>query len=291
MQALAITGLKHTKGEVEMLFVEKNGVKIPRLGFGTWRLEGEDCVKGVKTALNIGYRHIDTAQAYKNEEFVGEAISTNKIDRSEIFLTTKIWRDNLRYDDIKSSFEKSLKKLKTDYVDLLLIHWPTEEHDSFAHQLKAFKEIKDAGKAKFIGVSNFTVDQMNHAVKELGHEIACNQVEYHPFLNQDKVYECAMSHGMFLTAYSPLARGGVMKNEEIIEIGERYGKNPGQVALRWLMQQDNVVAIPKASSEKNIKANFEIFDFELSDSDMLKLSSLADEDGRIIDPDFAPNWD
>lgn len=274
-----------------MLYVEKNGIKIPKLGFGTWKLEGEECVEAVKLALDTGYRHIDTAQAYNNEEFVGQAIAERDVAREDIFLTTKIWRDNLSPELIASSFKESLQKLKTDYVDLLLIHWPVEDHAPFAEQIVAFEEILKVGKAKNIGISNFTTEQIKYVKDELGSAMITNQVEYQPYLSQEKLLNCLNEHDMFLTAYSPLARGKVITDAKIIEIAEKYRKNAGQIVLRWLMQQENVVAIPKASRKKNIVSNFNIFDFELSEEDMAKISDMAEADGRVVNPDFAPEWD
>lgn len=274
-----------------MLYVEKEGIKIPKLGFGTWQIEGDKCVEAVKTALEVGYRHIDTAQAYGNEEQVGTAIQESGVAREDIFLTTKIWTQNLTPELIASSFKESLEKLKTDYVDLLLIHWPVEDHAPFAEQVVAFEEILKTGGAKNIGISNFTTKQIKYVKDELGSAMITNQVEYHPYLSQKPVLDCLKEHDMFLTAYSPLARGKAITDAQIIEIAEKYSKNAGQIVLRWLMQQEDVVAIPKSSSEKNIKANFDIFDFELSEEDMNRISDMAMADGRLINPDFAPEWD
>ncbi len=272
-----------------MKHVKVNDKKVPALGFGTWQIEGDECRKAVKNALDIGYRHIDTAQAYENEEYVGEGIQESDVDREDIWLTTKVWRNNLNEDRLKESVKESLEKLQTEYVDLLLIHWPFENMDLEA-VLKKMNELVDEGKVKNIGISNFNTDQMDEAVNLSDEPVFTNQVEYHPFLNQDAVLEKCREHGMMLTAYSPLARGDVPENKTLKEIGERYGKSPVQVTLRWLIQQEDVAAIPKASSPEHQEANFEIFDFELDEDEMEEISELYRED-RKIDPGFAPDWD
>lgn len=273
-----------------MIYVDGQQKKIPALGYGTWQLKDADCINGVSKALEIGYRHIDTAQIYENESEVGAAIAQSGIARSDIFLTTKVWMSNLKYGDFQKSVDESLSKLKTDYVDLLLIHWPVTQV-SFMDQFKALMEVQASGKAKKIGVSNFTVGQMAEVVEKIGASIVTNQVEYHPFLSQKPVLDFLRQHDMFLTAYSPLARGKVKDDAVLKEIANKYGKNEGQVTLRWLLQQPNVVAIPKAASEKNIRDNFDIFDFSLSDDDMNRISALSRPNGRMVSPDWAPKWD
>jgi 2,5-diketo-D-gluconate reductase B len=269
-----------------MNYIELQGEKIPALGFGTWQLKGEDCVEGVKTALKNGYRHIDTAQVYGNEEKVGQGIQESGVDREEIWLTTKVWRDNLNSKDLKNSVDESLEKLGTEYVDLLLIHWPFEEMDLEA-VLQEMNELVDEGKVQNIGVSNFTPEQMEEARKHSEKPILTNQVEYHPFLDQSEILEKCQKNGMMLTAYSPLARGDVIGDETLEEIGDKYGKSEVQVSLQWLIQQDNVAAIPKATSEEHIRQNLEIFDFELTEEEMKTISELARND-RKVDPDFGP---
>ncbi len=266
------------------------GQSMPALGFGTWKLRDAECVKSVDFALNNGYRHVDTAQVYENESEVGEGIKQSGIARSDIFLTTKVWRDNFSGGNVLKSVDESLKKLQTEYVDLLLVHWPFPEV-SIAKLVEGVMEAQAKGKAKLIGVSNFTVAQMTEAKKISGGKIANNQVEYHPFLSQKPVLDYTQSNDMVLTAYSPVARGKAINDPVLKEIGLKYGKNAGQVALRWFMQQDNVAAIPKSATPENIKANINIFDFELSADDMKKIASLASPDGRQVNPDFAPKWD
>jgi 2,5-diketo-D-gluconate reductase B len=268
-----------------MEYVELQEEKIPAIGLGTWQLT-ENCAESVENAINMGYIHIDTAQAYGNEAEVGEGIQNAETDRDDIWLTTKVWRDNLNKEDLKKSVEESLEKLKTDYVDLLLIHWPFPEMD-LEEVLAEMDEIVEEGKARNIGISNFTAEQTHKAQEISNHDLLTNQVEYHPFLNQDEVLEECRTQDMMLTAYSPLARGDVIGNETLQEIGENYGKSEVQVALRWLIQQENICAIPKATSAEHQEANLDIFDFELSESEMEEISDLAKSE-RKVDPDFGP---
>lgn len=266
-----------------------HGEVFPRLGLGTWQIKGETCRKAVKSALNIGYRHIDTAQAYGNENYVGSGIKNSKVDREDIWLTTKLWRDNLDKDKLKKSFENSLTKLNTNYVDLLLIHWPFQEMDLKA-VLDEMADLVDEGKVKNIGVSNFTSNQLERASELSEKPIFTNQVEYHPFLSQDEVLEKAREIGTTVTAYSPLARGDVLGQQELKEIGEKHEKSEAQIVIRWLLQQDNVAAIPKAASLKHRKQNFNVFDFQLNEKEMERIHRLKRND-RKVDPSFAPEWD
>lgn len=273
-----------------MLHIDLMNHKIPALGYGTWQLKGKDCEHGVHKALEIGYRHIDTAQIYENEAEVGHALSQSGIARGDLFLTTKVWMANLEEKLFRPSVEESLKKLKTDYVDLLLIHWPVTQV-SFAEQMKSLRAVHEAGLARMIGVSNFTVAQMREVREELGAPVVNNQVEYHPFLSQKPVLDYVRAHDMFLTAYSPLARGKVRDDATLRELADKHGKNPGQIALRWLIQQERVAAIPKAASEENLRANFDIFDFSLDADDMHRINLLTQHANRLINPDWAPKWD
>lgn len=271
-----------------MEYVELQDERIPAIGLGTWQLT-ENCAESVENALEMGYLHVDTAQVYGNEAEVGEGIQNAKIDRDDIWLTTKVWRDNLNKEDLKNSVEESLEKLKTEYVDLLLIHWPFAEMD-LEEVLEEMNELVEEGKARNIGISNFTAEQTHKAQEISDHELLTNQVEYHPFLSQKEVSEECRKQDTMLTAYSPLARGDVIGNETLQEIGEKYEKSEVQVALRWLIQQENVCAIPKATSVEHQEANLDIFDFELSDEEMESISDLAEND-RKVDPDFGPEWD
>lgn len=273
-----------------MLYIDIMNRKVPSLGYGTWQLKGAECEQGVMKALDIGYRHIDTAQIYENEAEVGSALSQSGVKRHDIFLTTKVWMTNLEEKLFMPSVEESLKKLKTDYVDLLLIHWPVTQVP-FAEQMKSLRAVHEAGLARMIGVSNFTVAQMREVREELGAPVVNNQVEYHPFLSQQPVLDYVRAHDMFLTAYSPLARGKVRDDATLRALATKHGKNPGQIALRWLVQQERVAAIPKAASEENLRANFDIFNFVLDAEDMERVNMLMRGDKRLINPDWAPKWD
>lgn len=265
------------------------GDTMPALGFGTWQLRGRECVEGIQVALDTGYTHIDTAQAYENEEQVGEGLDKSGVGREEIFLTTKVWMDNLAAGDLKNSVEGSLRKLRTEYVDLLLIHWPGQSVP-VGESLGAMADLKEAGKVRNVGVSNFTTELLEEAQGVGEVPIFCNQVEYHVYLSQDPVLEWCRENGTLVVAYSPLARAKVFEDPDLPKIGERHGKNAGQVALRWLLQQKGVGAIPKSGNPDHIRSNFDIFDFELSEEEMAQISGLACG-GRLIDPGFAPDWD
>lgn len=273
-----------------MLYVEKNGVSVPKLGYGTWQLEGQVAVDGVKFALSTGYRHVDTAQAYGNEAEVGKAIAESGVPRGEIFLTTKIWRDNVGAEALAPSLEESLRRLGTEYVDLLLIHWPVEEVP-LAETMEALQKVQQEGKTRLIGVSNFTVAQMTEVVETLGIDIATNQVEYHPHLSQKPVLEFLRKHGQFLTAYSPLGRGRLFDEPVLQEIAAKHKRGVGQVVLRWHVQQPEVVAIPKSATASNTASNHAIFDFSLSEEEMRAITALTAQNKRFVNPGFAPVWD
>ncbi|OKY78590.1 MAG: Aldo/keto reductase family enzyme ARA1 [Candidatus Methanohalarchaeum thermophilum] len=262
------------------------GTKIPKIGFGTWKIRGEKCTESVKDALDIGYRHIDTAQFYKNEEEVGKAIKKSSIDRKEIFLTTKVWRTNLSYKKVKETTNRSLDKLKTNYVDLLLIHWPNKSIP-IEETMNAFIELVNEGKVKNIGVSNYTAELLEKLVKECKYPIFCDQVEFHPYNSQEKLLNFCQKEDILLTAYSPLARGDVGESNLLKEIGKKYDKTPYQISLRFLIQHEKVVALPKAEKREHRLSNIDIFDFELSESEMDKIKTL-DKGKRKVSPSFSP---
>lgn len=272
-----------------MQFKTIQGIDVPEIGLGTYKLHDRECNKIVRTALEIGYRHIDTAQMYKNEREVGEAIKVSNVSREEIFLTTKIWHTNLDSDDVLQSTEGSLRNLDTPYVDLLLIHWPNEQYD-LRKTIESMLVLRDQGKAVNIGVSNFPLSLLKKVNDEIRAPIFCNQVEYHPFLDQLDLLDYAIEKDILITAYSPLAKGKVAKNKDLIEIGEKYGKSPAQIALRWLIEQENVAAIPKASSREHLESNFDIFDFYLEDEDFERIDNL-EQSRRFVNPSFSPKWD
>lgn len=269
----------------------KTGTNIPALGFGTFRMPGEDVLRMIPAALEIGYRHIDTAQIYGNEAEVGTAIAGSGLARDDIFLTTKVWVDRFRQDDLARSVEESLAKLRTDHVDLLLLHWPNPKVP-MAETIAALNQVRDAGMATHIGVSNLPLALMTEAIALSAAPLATNQIEYHPFLNQDKLLAAMQAAGLTATAYFGLADGTVIGDAILKEIGARHGKNEAQVALRWLVQQSNVVALTKTVQEKRARSNFQIFDFELSAEEMAAIHRLTARNKRFVSPDgLAPLWD
>jgi 2,5-diketo-D-gluconate reductase B len=272
-----------------MIFVTVKGAKVPALGFGTWQLNGAQCESAVEHALALGYRHIDTAQAYGNEREVGRAIARSGVKRDAIFLTTKIAADKLAAKDVTRSLAGSLDALATDHVDLLLIHWPSATV-KMGETLRAMNEAKAQGKVRHIGVSNFTVAQMREAMETHGSEIFCNQVEYHVLLGQSRVIDFARAHGIMVTAYCPLARGRIADQPDLAAIAKSHGKTVAQIALRWLLQQDGIAAIPKSSKREHIAANFALFDFTLSAAEMATITGLRGNT-RVVNPSFAPVWD
>jgi len=244
----------------------------------------------IAEAAKIGYCHFDTAQMYHNEQGVGQGLKNSGLARDDYFLTTKVWYDKFQSGDLQTSVVESLRKLDLDHVDLLLLHWPNDDVP-LEETMAALNEVKNLGMTRLIGISNFPTALIDQAVSLTDAPLTVNQVEYHPYLDQSKVLESVRAHNMLLTAYCPIARGNVMKDATLKAIGEKYGKSPVQVTLRWLLQQDSVMAIPKSGSPKNAAANFDIFDFELSENDMEAIHDLANPNGRLIDPSFAPEWD
>lgn len=274
-----------------MFDVSANGAVIPALGFGTFRMPEADVLRIVPKAIKTGFRHIDTAQIYDNEAAVGQAILDSGVPRKDIFLTTKVWVSNYKHDAFIKSVDESLEKLKTDYVDLLLLHWPNKDVP-LADQIGALNEVRQAGKVRHIGVSNFNIALMDEAAALSDAPLVTNQVEYHPFIDQTKVMDGARKHGMALTAYYAMADGKVLENEQLGEIAKSHDRSVAQVVLRWLLQQNDVIALSKTATESRVAENFDIFDFELSGEEMQAIHGLADKNGRIVSPDgLAPDWD
>lgn len=261
-----------------------SGGRIPLIGLGTYKLTGDEGRKAIETAIDAGYRHIDTARMYENETETGQAIAASGVAREELFVTTKIWPAD--FGRVVASTEDSLRKLKTDYVDLLLLHWPTDR-ELIKRAAADLNEAIHKGYAKHVGVSNFNIDLLD-MVRPIA-PIVCDQVEYHPFLSQEKLLPYLHEHSMFMTAYRPLAQGKIEGNAILAQIAHKYGKTDAQIALRWIVQQ-HVVAIPKSSSAERIKANIDIFDFELLPAEMDAIFSI--ENGtRLTTPEWSPNWD
>jgi diketogulonate reductase-like aldo/keto reductase len=274
-----------------MQTVTAHGATMPVIGFGTWNIAGEECARSVAEAIRIGYRHIDTAAGYRNEDRVGEGIRASGIPRDRIFLTTKVGPENLAERDFYASVENSLKQLKVDQVDLLLIHWASKVLP-VADTIKPLNEAKRRGWAKHIGVSNFTIKLLTEAWAATKEPIVTNQIEYHPYLTQENLVAFMRGKDMILTAYSPLGRQVILDDPVIAGVARKHGRTSAQVVLRWDIQQKNVVPIPKSTKAANIRSNFDIFDFALDDADMKALTALGARKQRIADwPPASPEWD
>lgn len=263
------------------------GHAIPAIGLGTYELRGDTCRKAVSKALDVGYRHIDTARIYENEREVGSALRHSNVDREKLFITSKVWREKLAPEQVREEVEKSLIELQTDYLDLALIHWPSDKIPLEA-SLNAVQELQDEQKILHFGVSNFPPNLFRQALDCA--EIFCNQIEYHPMLDQTSVLDIASDRDVAVTAYSPLAQGSAVEHDVVKGIAERHGREPNQVVLRWLFEQTNVIAIPRSSNPKHIESNIDIFDFNLHEADHAQLAGLL-KNRRLVDPEFAPDWD
>lgn len=250
-----------------MEYAETRGVRVPKVGLGTWRLTGAECRETVETALDLGYRHVDTAQYYGNEEKVGQAIEYSDVDRADVFLTTKLKPSNLTRDAVFESVAESLRKLRTDYVDLLLIHRPNRRV-AVAETVDAMNTLQEEGRVEHVGVSNFDTEQIESARVVSRTPLLTNQVQFHPYKAQDEMLRYCHERDVLLTAYSPLGHGGVLSDDRLREIGARYGKSPVQVALRWVIQHDGTITIPKATGREHLAANLDVFDFELTGAEM-----------------------
>ena len=274
-----------------MRYVTAKGAKVPVLGLGTWAVFGATGRRTMEEALSLGYRHIDTAQMYGNEAEVGAAIRSSGIDRSELFIVTKIDNGNHSREATRRSTEESLRRLESDYVDLLLIHWPSHTV-SAAETLDAMAALKSEGKVRHLGVSNFTTALLAEAVEVCGADLLCNQVEYHPFLSQRDLRAAIGLYGMILTAYSPLAKGRAARDPTLVAIAAKHGKTASQIALRWLIEQDGVAAIPKASNRAHMIENLAALDFALAPEDRAAIDRLGTPKGRVNDvPEWSPVWD
>lgn len=272
--------------------IAANNLDMPALGFGTFELDPDTVRKILPEALDLGYRHIDTAQIYGNEAAVGDAIAGSSVARKDVFLTTKVWVDQFAPDDLLRSVHESLEKLRCDHVDLLLLHWPVFADNGMGPTLEALMRARSDGLTRHIGLSNFTIAQTEQAVAFCGEgQLATNQVEYHVYLGQQRLRRVLARHNLVLTAYMPLAKAQTVNDPVLWEIGSRYGKTAAQVALRWLVEQDRVAAIPATSNIYHARANIELFDFSLDDEDRKRIAGL-DKNRRICTPEsLSPDWD
>lgn len=279
------------EGKTRMQTVSANGAEIPVLGLGTWTLKGEDCARMVGAALAAGYRHIDTAIMYDNEAAVGEGLRAGGVARDEIFLTSKVWPTDIGEGDLERAAEASLDRLGVDALDLLLIHWPNREIP-LSGSIRALNRVRERGLTRHIGVSNFTTALLDEAWRLTEAPLVCNQVEYHPFLDQRKVHAACRKYDMAMTAYCPLGRGGEFFSAAPVEAAAKaHGKSPAQIVLRWHLQQEGIVAIPRTSRAERLPENADIFDFELTADEMRGISALTSRNARICDDRYAPDWD
>ena len=267
-----------------------HGVEIPVIGFGTSQLG--NCGEIVATALKLGYRHIDTAWKYGTEEGVGQGIRASGVPRQDIFLCTKVSHENLRAADFARSVEESLQRLQTDYVDLLLVHWPAIDGTPLAETMGALAKAKREGKARHVGVANFNIALTEEAMRLSPEPLAVLQAEYHPYLDQSRVLAFCRKAGLLFMAYCPLGRGRLFNDPVLGEIARNRSKSLAQVALRWLVQQGNIAPIPRSSNPRHMAESLNVFDFSLTDDEMKRIHALKRADGRIANPvGRAPKWD
>jgi len=269
--------------------IETRGISLPKLGLGTYRLQGDACRVAVESALSLGYRHIDTAEMYGNEEAVGAAIAAAGVKRQDLHVTTKVWNENLAPDAIRRSFDTSLKKLKLDFVDLYLVHWPAQNMNLSAI-FETFNRLQEEKRVRAIGVCNFNVALLRQAIDEIGAPIACNQIEYHVLLDQSAIRSYLGPKSIPVIAYCPLAQGKLAEHPQLATIARKHGATPGQVALKWLLDQEGVAAIPKSARAENQKANLDAWKLTLDDDDRRVIAGLP-KTQRLVNPGFAPAWD
>jgi 2,5-diketo-D-gluconate reductase B len=271
--------------------IEAHGARIPLIGLGTWDLRGRTCARMVEQALQLGYRHIDTAELYDNEREVGEGLRASGIERDEVFVTTKVWPSHFSARELERAAKESLSRLRLIDVDLLLLHWPNPRIP-LRETLGALCKVKRMGLARHIGVSNFTVALVEEAVALADEPLVCNQIEVHPFIDQSKVIAACRRHGLAIVAYSPVARGGVARDKVLARIAAAHGKSAAQVSLRFLVQR-GIAVIPRTSRPQRLSENLAIFDFELTATEMAEIGRLAHRGGRIVDYAYSgsPDWD
>jgi 2,5-diketo-D-gluconate reductase B len=272
-----------------MDYLQTQDIRLPRLGLGTYRMQGDSCRAAVESGLAVGYRHIDTAEMYANEEAIGAALAAARVPRAELHITTKVWIENLAPDPLRRAFDTSLKKLRLDYLDLYLIHWPTRSMNLPA-ALEAMMKLQQEGRTRAIGVANFTVPLLKTTVEEVKAPIACNQIEYHAMLDQTKVKAYMDAKSIPLIAYCPLAQGRFATDETLAAIGRRHNATAAQVALKWLIDQNGVAAIPKASKAESQKSNLDALKVTLDDDDRKAIAALP-KDRRCVNPAFWSDWD
>jgi 2,5-diketo-D-gluconate reductase B len=268
--------------EPSMENLKTQGINLPKLGLGTFRMQGDACRAAVESALGLGYRHLDTAEMYANEKAVGAALAASKVARKDLHITTKVWNENLAPDAIRRAFDTSLKKLRLDQIDLYLVHWPAPRMNLPA-MFETLMKLKEEGRTRAIGVANFNIALLKTVVEEIKAPIACNQVEYHVMLD-------LAAKSIPLVAYCPLVQGRVASDETLAAIGRKHNASAAQVALKWLLDQDGVAAIPKASRAESQQANLDALKVTLDDADRKAIAALP-KNKRCVNPGFAPAWD
>src|SRR6201996_8863723 len=272
-----------------MKLIRTRGIEIPRLGFGTFRMPGNESQPVVESAIALGFRHIDTAAMYENEASVGAAIAASGVKREDLFVTTKVWHDQLSPDALHRAFDTSRGRLRLDYVDLYMIHWPNRDMD-MAATLEALMALRQRGLTRAIGVCNFNLPMIRRAVEAIGAPIATLQVEYHPFLSQAPMLAYLRSKAIPLTAYAPLAQGRAASDAALAAIGRKHDATAAQIAIAWLLDQQGVIAIPKAGRPESQKANLDALGISLDDEDRAAIAALP-KARRFVRPPFAPEWD
>lgn len=266
----------------------KTGTQIPQLGLGTFKLQGSSGVSAVESALQMGYRHLDTAAMYGNHKEVGQALQNSGINRADVWITSKVWRDALEYDNVLRECDRALAELGTDYLDLYLIHWPNEDIP-LADTFRAFKRLLDDQKIRHVGVANFTIARLKRALDATDIPITINQVEYHPYLNQERLLAFCTENNITLTAYCPIARGGVIDDPIFQNIARVHSKTPTQVTLRWLLQK-NIIAIPKSGNPNRQRENLDVFGWTLNEDEMTQINTIQ-KHNRLLDLPAAAFWE
>jgi 2,5-diketo-D-gluconate reductase B len=272
-----------------MEYLQTQGISLPRLGLGTFRMQGDVCRAAVESALALGYRHIDTAEMYDNEDAIGAAIANSRVARKDLHVTTKVWNENLAPDAMRRAFDTSLKKLRLDQVDLYLVHWPAPNMN-LPSMFETLMKLKQEGRTRAIGVANFNIALLKTVVEEIKAPIACNQVEYHVMRDQTPLRKYMAAKSLPLVAYCPLAQGRAASDETLAAIGRKHGATAAQVALKWLLDQDGVAAIPKATRSESQKSNLDALNVGLDDEDLKAIADLP-KNKRFVAPGFSPAWD
>ena len=261
-----------------------NGVYMPSIGFGTSLITGDECIETIKKAIEVGYRHIDTAHAYENEAEIGQAIKQSNIDRKNLFITSKVWKDSMGYENTLKSCEETLKNLKLEYLDLFLIHWPKNNDDNLNIETwKALEKLYNDGNVRAIGVSNFLYNHLKVIMDNCNVIPAVNQIEFHPGLMRQETINFCKNQGIVIEAWAPLGKGKMLNNDTLMQLAKKYNKSVAQICLKWCLQND-VIPLPKSQNIERMKQNLELFDFKISNEDMHKINNMDFFAGSNMDP-------